>query len=70
MVHTGRERKCAVAGSDQQTKQTKSEESQLCVTVERGEQSKFEPEEDCGGERQVGESQSHHGIWGRKSCDA
>ena len=56
MVHAGRERKRAVAGSDQQTKQTESEESQSSVTVECGEQSQFEPEEDCGGERQVGES--------------
>ena len=62
--------KCAVAGGDQQTKQTKSEESQSSVTVERGEQSQFESEEDCGGERQVGERQTHHGLWSRISCDA
>ena len=30
----------------------------------------FESEEDCGGERQVGESQSHHGLWSRRACDA
>ena len=36
----------------QRTKKVKSS-----VTVERGEQSQFESEEDCGGERQVGESQ-------------
>ena len=35
-----------MAGGDQQTKQTKSEESQSSVTVERGEQSQFESEED------------------------
>ena len=33
-------------------------------------QSQLESEEDCGGERQVGESQSHHGLWSRRSCDA
>ena len=59
-----------MARGDQQTKQTKSEESQSSVTVERGEQSKFESEEDRGGERQVGESQSYHGLWSRRSCDA
>ena len=42
-----------MAGSDQQTKQTDSKESTSSVTVECGEQSQFEPEEDCGGERQV-----------------
>ena len=41
-----------MARGDQQTKQTKSDESQSSVTVERVEQS--ESEEDCGGERQVG----------------
>ena len=30
----------------------------------------FESEEDYGDERQVGESQSHHGLWSRRSCDA
>ena len=59
-----------VARGDQQTKQTKSEESQSSVTVELGEQSKSESEEDRGGERQVGESQSYHGLWSRRSCDA
>ena len=33
------------------------------------ESSQFESEEDCGGDRQVGESQSHHGLW-CGSCDA
>ena len=37
-----------MARGDQQTKQTKSEESQSSVTVERGEKSKFESEEDRG----------------------
>ena len=32
--------------------------------------SKFESEEDRGGERQVGESQSCHGLWSRRSFDA
>ena len=59
-----------MARGDQQTKQTKSEESQSSVTVERGEKSKFESEEDRGGERQVGESQGYHGLWSRRSCDA
>ena len=43
---------------------------QSSVTVERGEQSQFESEEDCGGEGQVGENQSHHGLQSRRSCDA
>ena len=34
------------------------------------EQSQIEPEKDCGGERQVGEGQGHHGLWSRRSCDA
>ena len=39
------------------------------LSVERS-QSLFESEEDRGGERQVGESQSYHGLWSRRSCDA
>ena len=45
-----------MAGGDLQTRQAKGEESQSSVTVERGEQSQFESEEDCGGDRQVGET--------------
>ena len=30
----------------------------------------FESEEECGGERQVGESWSHHGLWSCGSRDA
>ena len=56
--------------SDQQAEQEKGEEGQSSVTVEHGEQSQFKSEEDCGGERQVGEGQSHHGFWSRGSCDA
>ena len=46
------------------------EEGKSSVTVEHGEQSQFEAEEDCGSERHVGESQSHNGLWSRRSCDA
>ena len=51
-------------------KQAKVEGGQSSVTVERREQSQFESEEDCGGERQVGKGQSHHGLWSRGPCDA
>ena len=33
------------------------------VTVTCGELSKFELKENCGNEGQMGESQSHHGLW-------
>ena len=49
--------------------ETKSEESQSSVTVERGDQLQFESEEDCGGEGQMGESQGHHGLWSRRSTE-
>ena len=45
-----------MARGDQQAEQEKCEEGQSSVTVERGEQSQFESEEDHGSERQVGES--------------
>ena len=48
-----------MAGGDQQTEQAKGEEGQSSVTVECGELSQIESEEDCGGERQVDEGQSH-----------
>ena len=59
-----------MARGDQQAEQVKGEEGQSSVTVERGEQSQFESEEDCGGERQVGEGQSHHGLWSCGPRDA
>ena len=63
--------KRTVAGGDQQSRcERKDEEGQSSVTVECGEQSQFESEEDCGGARQLGESQSHHGFWRCRSCDA
>ena len=54
MVLVGRKSERTVARGYQQAEQGKGEEGQSGVTVERGEQSKFEPEEDCGGERQAG----------------
>ena len=39
-----------MARGDQQAEQEKGEEGQSSVTVERGEQSELESEEDCGGE--------------------
>ena len=59
-----------MARGDKQAEQEKGEESQSNVTVERGEQSQFKSEEDCGGERQVGEGQSHQGPLSRGPCDA
>ena len=50
--------------------QEKGEEGQSTVTVEHGEQSQFKSEEDCGRERQVGKSQSHHGFWSCRPRDA
>ena len=55
---------------DQEAEQEKGEEGQSSVTVENGEQSQFESEKDCRGERQVGESQSHHGLWSCGPRDA
>ena len=52
-----------MTGCDQETEQAKGEEGQVSVTVDCGELSEFESEEDCGGEKQVGEGQSHHGLW-------
>ena len=55
---------------DSRRSKQRAKKNQSSVTVERGEQSQFESEEDCGGERQRGESQSHHELWSRGSCDA
>ena len=56
-----------MARGDQQTRQTKGEESQSSVTNESGEQSQFEPNENHRSKGQMGESQSHHQLW---SCGA
>ena len=42
MVLADRERKCAMARGDQQTRQTKTEESCSCLPIECGKQSKLE----------------------------
>ena len=62
--------KGAEATGDQQTRQTKGEESQSCFTIECGEQSKFELNEIHQSERQVGRSQSHLGLWSCRTCHA
>ena len=70
MVLVGGKRERTVARGDQQAEQEKGEEGQSSVTVEHREQSQFESEEDCGGERQAGESQSRHGFWSCGPRDA
>ena len=70
MVLVGGKRERTVTRGDQQAEQEKGEEGQSSVTAEHGEQSRFESEEGCGGERQVGERQSHHGFWSCRSRDA
>ena len=58
---------CVLEESEtEQWQQTKGEESQSSVAVGCGEPSQFELKENQG---QVGESQSHHGLWSCGPCD-
>ena len=48
---------------DQQRRQTNNEDSRSCVAIESGKQSKVEFHEHRRSEGQMGESQSHSGLW-------